>query len=137
MLASKIEDVTKLWPSKKPSDFHCFSYRLLIDVGSVLASKMEPSWRPRRLEIRKSGSKKCKCTPSKSGSEYHLASEHRLRTFWHRFSGGQGSIFKDFWMIFRASWLTLGIFSAALANFAMKIQELAEDKAENPRTCRG
>ena len=40
-------------------------------------------------------------------------------------------------MIFRASWLTLGIFSAALANFAKKIQELAEDKAENPRTCRG
>ena len=64
-------------------------------------------------------------------------------------------------MIFRASWLTLGMFSAALAggatppqtpplltwsslflvrssaNFAKKIQELAEDKAENPRTCRG
>ena len=64
-------------------------------------------------------------------------------------------------MIFRASWLTLAMFSAALAggasppqtpplltwfssflvrssaNFAKKIQELAEDKAENPRTCRG
>ena len=64
-------------------------------------------------------------------------------------------------MIFRVSWLTLGMFSAALAggatppqtpplltwfslflvrssaNFAKKIQELAEDKAENPRTCRG
>ena len=61
----------------------------------------------------------------------------------------------------RTSWLTLGMFSAALAggatpfqtrplltwfslflvrssaNFAKKIQELAEDKAENPRTCRG
>ena len=60
-----------------------------------------------------------------------------------------------------ASWLTLGMFLAALAggatlpqtpslltwfslflvrssaNFAKKIQELAEDKAENPRTCRG
>ena len=65
---------------------------------------------------------------------------------------GQGSIFDDFWMIFRASWLTLGMFSAALpplltwfslfllrssANFAKKIQELTEEKAENPRTCRG
>ena len=97
----------------------------------------------------------------KSGSEYDLVFGHRLRTFLHRFWGGQGSIFGDFWMIFRASWLTLGMFSAALAgggcapqtpplltwfslflvrssaNFAKKIQELAEDKAENPRTCRG
>ena len=64
-------------------------------------------------------------------------------------------------MIFPASWLTLGMFSPALAggatppqtpplllwfllflvrssaNVAKKIQELAEDKAENPRTCRG
>ena len=57
-------------------------------------------------------------------------------------------------MIFGGSWLTLGMLSAALAgggfltwfslflvrsstNFAKKIQELAEDKAENPRTCRG
>ena len=77
------------------------------------------------------------------------------------FGGGQASIFDDFWMIFGASWLTLAMFSAALAggasppqtpplltwfssflvrssaNFAKKIQELAEDKAENPRTCRG
>ena len=29
--------------------------------------------------------------------------------------GGQGSIFGDSWMIFRASWLTLGMFSVALA----------------------
>ena len=64
-------------------------------------------------------------------------------------------------MISPASWLTLGMFSPALsggatppqtsplllwfllflvrssANVAKKIQELAEDKAENPRTCRG
>ena len=67
-------------------------------------------------------------------------------------------MFRDFGMCFRASWLTLGMCSAALAgggyapplltwfsvflvrssaNFAKKIQELAEDKAENPRTCRG
>ena len=64
-------------------------------------------------------------------------------------------------MIFGGSWLTLGMFSAALAggatppqnpplltwfslflvrssaNFAKKIQELAANFAENPRTCRG
>ena len=34
------------------------------------------------------------------------------------FWGGQGSIFDDFWMIFGASWLTLGMFSAALAGGA-------------------
>ena len=72
-----------------------------------------------------------------------------------------GSFLDDLWMIFGASWLTLGMSLAALAggatppqtpplltwfslflvrssaNFAKKIQELAEDKAENPRTCRG
>ena len=62
-------------------------------------------------------------------------------------------------MIFSVSWLTLGMFSPALAggatqppdptpplllflvrssaNVAKKIQELAEGNAENPRTCRG
>ena len=63
-------------------------------------------------------------------------------------------------MIFRASWLTLGMFSAALAggatphqtpplltwfsffldrssaNFAKKIQEIAEDKAESKKRYR-
>ena len=95
------------------------------------------------------------------GSGYEPAFEERLRASWPRFLGGQGSIFNHFWMIFQTSWLTLGMFSAALAggatpfqtpplltwfslflvrssaNFAKKIQELAEDKAENPRTCRG
>ena len=98
--------------------------------------------------------------PPKSGSEYEPAFQDLSRAFWPRFLGAQGSIFNDVWMIFRTSWLTLGMFSAALAggatpfqtpplltwfslflvrssaNFAKKIQELAEDKAENPRTCR-
>ena len=34
------------------------------------------------------------------------------------------------------SWLSLFLVKSS-ANFAKKIQELAEDKAENPRTCRG
>ena len=46
-----------------------------------------------------------------------------------------------FVMILGTSWLTLAMFSPALAggatNFAKKIQGLAEDKTENPRTCRG
>ena len=60
----------------------------------------------------------------KSGSRYEVAFEDRSRASRPRFFGGQGSIFDDFGMIFRASWLTLGTFSAA-------------HKAENPRTCRG
>ena len=31
------------------------------------------------------------------------------------FWGGQGSIFDDFWMLLGTSWLTLGMFSAALS----------------------
>ena len=118
-------------------------------------------WEPRRLKIGKIDPKKKVAVLPKSGSGYEPAFEDRSRASWPRFLGGQGSIFDDFWMIFRTSWLTLGMFSAALAggatppqtppiltwfslfllrsstNFAKKIQELAEDKAENPRTCRG
>ena len=50
-----------------------------------------------------------------SGSGYEPAFEDRSRASWPRFLGGQGSIFDDFGMIFRTSWLTLGMFSAALA----------------------
>ena len=64
--------------------------------------------------------------------------------------GGQDSIFDDFWMIFWnflayfghvfgcsfLTWFSL-FFVRSSTNFAKKIQELAEDKAENPRTCRG
>jgi len=57
MLASKIEDFSKLWPSKRPSKFHLFLHRFSIDFGSVLTSNMGPSWEPRRLKIRKIGKK--------------------------------------------------------------------------------
>ena len=50
---------------------------------------------------------------TKSGSEYDLASELRSRPFWHRFLEDQGSISKDFGMIFQTFWPTLGMFSAA------------------------
>ena len=55
MLASKIEDFPKVWPSKSRSKFYHFLYRFFIDFGSVLASNMGPSWGPRRLKIRKNG----------------------------------------------------------------------------------
>ena len=58
MLASKIEDFSKLWPSKRPSKIHRFSHRFFIDFGSVLASNMGSSWGPRRLQIRKNGLQK-------------------------------------------------------------------------------
>ena len=87
------------------------------------------------------------------GSEYEPAFEDRSRAFWPRFSGGQGSMFNDFWMIFWASWFTLGLFSPALSCLGFRcswfglqptlprksknlpktkprIQEPAEDKAE-------
>ena len=51
MLASKIEDFSKLWPSKRPSKFHRFLHRFFIDFGSVLASNLGPSWGPRRPKL--------------------------------------------------------------------------------------
>ena len=68
MLASKIEDVTKFWPSKRPSKFHPFSHRFFIDFGSILASNMDPLWGPRRLQIRKNGSQNLAGCPFYVGS---------------------------------------------------------------------
>ena len=64
MLASKIEDFLKLWPSKRPSKIHHFLHRSFIDFGSVLASNMGPSWEPRRLKFRKNGFQKMLCCHS-------------------------------------------------------------------------
>ena len=83
-----------------------------------------------------------------------------FRAFRHRFWGCQGLIFKDFWItcwflayfgdvLGCSCWggsappdppaldLVFVVLVNSSANFAKKIQELAEDKAENPRTCRG
>ena len=135
-----------------------------IDFLSILA----PSWPPTWGHLGSQDASKFEKWPQNFGtvlpesvSGYEPAFEDRSRAFWPRFLGGQGSMFVDLFMIFRNSWLTLGIFSAALAegatpfqnpplltwfslfllrfsaNFAKKIQELVEDKAEDPRTCRG
>ena len=58
------------------------------------------------------------------GSGYEPAFEERLRASWPRFLEGQGSIFDHFGMIFQTSWLTLGMFSAALAGGALPPQTL-------------
>ena len=139
-----------------------------IDFLSILAPSWPPTWShlgsqdaPNGLQKLRRYAPKTPAVRPKSGYGYEPAFEDRSRASWPRFLGGQGSIFEDFWMIFGASWLTLAMFSAALAggasppqtpplltwfssflvrssaNFAKKIQELAEDKAENPRTCRG
>ena len=130
-----------LWSPKRPSKFDLFSHRFFIDFGSVLASNMGPSWEPRRLKIRINSSQKSSRSSPRAfliRSSFRTSSKSVLASI----LGGQGSIFKDFSMIFRASWLTLGMFSAALAGGATppqtppllstkpRIQEPAEDKAE-------
>ena len=100
MLASKIEDFPKLWPSKRPSKFHRFwasiFYRFWVHLGlqhgPILGPKTAPNpkkWAPKSLR-----------EPLLVGSQYDLPSEPRLRPFWPRFWGGPGSIFEGFWMIF-------------------------------------
>ena len=135
------------------SIFYRFWLRLGLQHGAILGAKTPQNPKKWLLKIR--------VELPKSGSGYEPAFEDRSRASWPRFWGGQGSIFEDFWMIFGASWLTLAMFSAALAggasppqtpplltwfssflvrssaNFAKKIQEFAEGTAENPRTCRG
>ena len=153
MLASQIKDFSNFWGSKRHSKFDLFSDRFFIDFGSVLASNLGPTWGPGRLKIGKMAPKIWEGAPQE---------RFWIQTcVWRPFKSLLASMFYDFWMIFRTSWLTLGMFSAALAggatpfqthplltwfslflvrssaNFAKKIQELAEDKAENPRTCRG
>ena len=85
----------------------------------------------------------------KSGSGYEPAFQDYSRAFWPRFLGGQGSMFDDFGMMFELFgllWACFRLLFLALVsvflvrsstNFAKNIQEPAEHKAENPRTCRG
>ena len=132
MLPSKIEDLPIFAGSKRPSKFHLFWHRFFIDFGSVLASNMGPSWEPRRLKIEKMAPKKrSRCTPRAV-----LNTNLLLKTFQEPtcldFGGVRTRSSVIFWVICWVSWLT-----KSSTNLAKKIQELAEDKAENPRTCRG
>ncbi len=115
MLASKIEDFPIFGGSKRPSKFHLFLHRFFIDFGSVLASNMGPSWEPRRLKIRKNGSKILGGSSPRAALDTNLLLKTVQEPLGLDFGGGQGSIFDDFWMIFGTSWLTLGMFSAALS----------------------
>ena len=161
MLASKIEDFPKLWPSKRPSKFHRFLHRFFVDFGPVLASNMGPSWGPRRLKIHKNNWDAPGRCPPKAVLNTTLLLDTVLGTFRLGFWGIRARFSKIFERLLEPPGHTLGMFSAALAggatppqtpplltwfslflvrssaNFAKKIQELAEDKAENPRTCRG
>ena len=146
------KSIKKMMPSKRPSNFHRFLHRFFIDFGSVFASNLGA----KTAQNSKKWRQNIGTHPPKSGSGYEPAFQDRSRAFWPQFLEGQGSIFDDFWMIFRTSWLTLGMLSDALAGgatpfqthplltwlslfllrpsatFAKEIQELAEDKAENP-----
>ena len=152
MLPSKIEDFPKLWPSKRPSKFHAFLHRFFIDFGSVLASNMEASWEPRRLKFRKNGFQNLSRSSPRAVLDTNLLLKIAQGSLGIDFEG-QRWIFNDFGMIFRTSWLTLGMCSPALSwlgfrcswlglqpNLPWKsknlprtkprIQEPAEDKAE-------
>ena len=153
MLPSKIEDFQISGSSKRPSKFHHFLHRFFyrfwlhlgLQHGAILGAKT-PQNPKKWLQ---------NFAPQlpESSSGYEPAFEDRSRASWPRFWGGQASIFDDFWMIFGTSWLTLGMFSAALSCLGFRcswlglqpilprksknlsstkprIQEPAEDKAE-------
>ena len=114
------------------SIFYRFWLRLGLQLGAILGAKT--------AQNRKNGSKKRVPQLPKSGSGYEPAFEDRSRASWPRFLGGQGSIFDDFWMIFRTCWLTLGMFSAAPdldLVFVVLGQVFSQLFQENLRTCRG
>ena len=92
------------------SIFYRFWLRLGLQHGAILGAKTPQN--------PKNGLQKKVPVLPKSGSGYEPAFEDRSRASWPRFLGGQGSIFDDFWMIFGTSWLTLGMFSPALAGGA-------------------
>ena len=139
MLPSKIEDFPKLWPSKRPSKFHPFSHRFLIDFGSVLVSNMGPSWEPRRLKIRKNGPQKFRRWLQKAVRNMIFLQNIVLNCFDIDFLGGRArfsKIFGWFWEVLGLVWecfrllllgglrsprppQTLGMFSAAFINFGM------------------
>ena len=116
-------------------NFMLFWHRFFIDLGSVLASNMGPSWEPRRLKIRKNGPKILRGTTPRAALNTNLLLKGVQEPLGLDFGGGQGSIFDDFW-IFLAyfghvfgcsfwSWFSLFLVRSS-TNFCQ----------ENPRTCR-
>ena len=84
------------------SIFFGFWLRLGLQLGAILGAKTAQN--PKKWVQKKVG------VLPKSGSEYDVATELRSRAFCHRFWGCQASIFEDFGVVFRFSWLTLGMF---------------------------
>ena len=84
------------------SIFYRFWVRLGLQLGAILGAKT--AQHPKKW-VQNIG-----MVPPKSGSDYDVASELRSRPFCHRFWGCQASIFEDFGVVFRFSWLTLGMF---------------------------
>ena len=124
-----------------------------IDFFSILGASWPPTWNHLGNQ---DGPKFEKMAPKNCGA----APQERawIRTcFWRPFKsllastfGGSGLHFRWFWddflnflayfgHVFACSFLTwVWLFLVrSSTNLAKKIQELAEDKAENPRTCRG
>ena len=160
MLASKIEDFSKNSASKRPSKFYLFWHRFFIDFGSILASNMGLLGRQDGSESEKMGPKSwhdglprallIRCSFRTSFMTVLASILGGLGVDFLRFWDDFGRLLAYFGHVFGCScwggyapqtpplltWFSLFLVRSS-ANFAKKIQELAEDKAENPRTCRG
>ena len=117
-----------------------------IDFLSILA----PSWLPTWGHLGSQDASKSEKMAPKNYLWEPRRSKIRSRAFLASILGGSGLDFRrfldDFWSFLAyfghvfgcsfLSWFSLFLVRSS-TNFAKKIQELAEDKAENPRTCRG
>ena len=161
MLPSKIEDFPIFGSSKRPSKFHRFwasiFYRFWVHLGlqhgTILGAKT-----PQNL---KNGIQQSWGSPPLLVLNTIFLQNLVLNRFGLDFGGVRGRFLEDFWRIFGGflayfghafgcscwgatppqtppllTWFVLFLVRSS-ANFVKKIQELAEDKAENPRTCRG
>ena len=100
MLASKIEDFPKLWPSKRPSKFHRFWASIFYRFWVHLGLQHGPILGAKTASNSKIGPKNFRMEVHKNGSGYELAFREGSGPSWPRFWGGPGSISGGFWMIF-------------------------------------
>ena len=125
---------------------HRFWYSFFIVFGSLLASNLGA----KMAQHPKKRAPKTFPQHPKSASGYESLFKTIQELFDFDVWGVRPRFSMIFWMIFRSFLAYFGhVFACSFlpwfsvflvrssANFAKKIQELAEDKAENPRTCRG